>query len=86
VGRAQDFNHRILPSRDIRQGSRGGGSPNRLRIRGCHLPRYRDTPPMSLLGPPPPSTFQEAFRPTRIGMAVLVFPIVEHSLYPQLRA
>ena len=44
----------------------------------------RDTPPVSLLAPPPPSSFSGSF-PDPDGDAELVFPIVEHSLYPQLR-
>lgn len=63
-----------------------GRTPGRNRSPACSWFRSvvsRDTPPVSLLAPPPPSSFSGSF-PDPDGDAELVFPIVEHSLYPQL--
>ena len=82
----QDFNHRNWPLPEISD-----------RVHGtCRLPAppacswfrpavRRDNGPISLLDASCPHRVLSGGFPDADGDAVLVFPIVEHSLYPQLR-
>ena len=81
----QDFGQYRSFTRDIRQGSRVWGLPEPPAYRGFHLRVTRDTPPISLLDSSCPHRVLSGGFPDADGDAVLVFPIVEHGLYPQLR-